>query len=235
MERFMDYLKNISKGKLVTFFVLVVLILATVIFCWDYFVTQKTVTLSPTPNTTIAMYQQTDDSDKGPEIVKTSVQKEIRLRPGSYLVKYSGSKDYQEESETVLIDKPTELITPKLNYTNDKLIQILESEKSAIHVVLSPSIPNPKYYIKAEALFGEGDWYAAQLMPKDWYSPNVPKNIIPRPTNDNNTLDILKVIMKKDSDQWKIVVGPSIVIAISDYPDIPQDVIRSANKLGIVD
>lgn len=238
MDSIINYFTNIPRNKLikrlVVVFILLALAVGLILYAWDYFITQKVVTLNPSAGTTIEFGTRNGDEPiiTNP-IATTTTLKTIRLRPGSYVVRFSGSKDYQEIFQPVVIDKSVEIKTPTLSYTNEKLSQLLESEKPAIQQVLSPYMPDSGYTVDSESLFNTGAWYGARLIPSGWYDPTVPADLIPRPTNINNTQDMLKVIMKKGNGVWKVVAGPSIVISIADYSDIPQDVIRATNKLGL--
>jgi len=228
MNHLINYIKNKSKVKLISLLMLLIVLIAAVVVLWDYFIIQKEVTLSPSPNTVIAVsYSKTNQP-----ITKATSTEKIHLQPGTYTVRFTGTRDYQEESESVVVDKSITIKTPTLNYTDAKLSQLLATEGSIVHSVLMAAIPNTVYKINNEKLFETGNWYCAQLIPNDWYDPTVPSDYIPRPINVNNTLDMLKVIMKKGNDTWKPVAGPSIVFYVGDYPNIPPDIIRAANKLG---
>lgn len=221
-------IRNKSIIKLVLTVVILLILLVTAMFLWDYFITQKVITLNPSPNTSIAIYNQKPNQ----LITKVSGFKKISLRPEAYNVKFTGSTDFQEESETLLVNKPITITTPSLNYTRTKLNQLLNSESVVVHAVLMASMPNNEYKINNEIMLGTGNWYCAQLIPKDWYDPTVPADYIPRPVNINNTMDILKVILKKEDGTWKPAAGPSIVFSIGDFPSIPQKIISTANHLG---
>lgn len=224
MNPIINYFTNIPIGKLIArllvSLVLLCLVASATVFAWDYFVTQKVVTLDPSLGTTIAIGNQ---SGKDPVIssviLSTTSTKQIRLHPGTYALKFSGSKDYQEELVSILVNKSMEIKTPTLKYTDDKLSQLLVSEKASIHQYLQPFMPDAGYKIGIEKLFNTGQWYSASLIPGNWYS-------------STNAQDMLRVIMKKENGQWKVEAGPSIVIYIGDYPNIPQDIIKATNKLG---
>lgn len=237
MEPIIDYINNLSLPKLITRLLITITVLCIVgvasFFVWDYFINQKIITLKPTPGTTIAIGTQIGDNPViRKEIAKTTSQKEIRLRPGVYAIKFSGSKDYKDESRSVAISKSIDIKTPNLKYTDGKLTQLLSSQKNKIHEVLQQVLPSTRYLIDTEKLFNTGQWYGARLMPDNWYEPNIPSNIIPRPTNNSNTRDILRLIMKKEDNKWRVVAGPSVIMYIKDYENIPQDIIRSVNKFG---
>lgn len=209
-------------------------IVLAVVFAWDYFINQKIVTLNPSQGTTIAIgTKEGDEPIIANQIANTSTMQKIRLHTGTYVVKFYGSKDYQEEISSVRIDKTIEIKTPILKYTNEKLAQLLDTEKASIQKAVEPLIPTTGYRIDIERLFYTGQWYGANLIPNDWYDPTVSADLIPRPTNINNTQDMLKVIMRKVNGKWEIAAGSQIVMAIADYPDIPPDIIRATNKLGL--
>ena len=234
MQQIINYFVNASKIKLFVISLITLIIVGVIIvaslFAWDYFVTQKVVTLIPSPGTTITIGEQyKDEPTIKKEIASTNTLKEIRLLSGSYVVKFTGSSDYQAESRSVYIKESTEIKTPALKYTDEKLSQLLIAEKPSIQNVITPILPNPGYQIDNATLFDNGSWYGTRLKPSIWYDPVMAVKYT-RPTD--GTEDMLRVILKKENDQWKLMAGPSLIFAIDDYPEIPQDVIRSTNKLG---
>ncbi len=237
MQPITNYFSNITKSRLIVRpLIMLVLLFGVIIaafFAWDYFFNQKVVTLNPTNGTTITIgVRANGGSTMGEQIASTNTLKKVRLYPGIYAIKFSGSSDYQYEQTSITIDSSTEIETPDLNYTNKKLIQLLSDQKTKINSVVFGVLPNSNYKINTENLYNTGQWYGAVLIPNDWYDPNIPSNIIPRPTNINNTQDMLRLIMKKENNQWKVVAGPSVIIYIKNYAGIPQDIIRAVNKLG---
>jgi hypothetical protein len=237
MQPIISHFENISKKKLVIQFVFLIILLALVamasFFTWDYLVNNKDVTLNPTPGTTITIGERHGDEPViSKQIASTSVKKVIRIHVGSYAVKFSASRDYEPQTAGVDINDSTEITTPSLNYTDEKLASLLDAEKDNVHNVIWGVVPKDKYDISNEKLFYTGQWYSATLTPKDWYDPTVSANLIPRPTNDNNTLDTLRVVLKKQGSSWKMFAGPSVILYINDHPQIPQDIIRATNALG---
>lgn len=230
MQPLINYFTNTSKIKLLIILLVIVGIIIASFFAWDYFVAQKVVTLNPTPVSTIVIgTQKGDEMSINKQIASTNAKKEIRLYPGIYIVKFTGSSDYQEETKSIHIVKSTEIKTPGLKYTEAKLSQLLVSEKPSIQNVITPVLPNAGYQIDSEKLLETGDWYGTRLKPSDWSDPiHAAKYTI----QNIGTEDMLRVILKKENGKWKLVAGPSIIFSIDDYPDIPQDVIRSTNKLG---
>ena len=233
MQQIINYFVNASKIKLVVISLISLIIVGVIIvaslFAWDYFVTQKVVTLNPSPGTTITIGEQyKDEPTIKKEIASTKKLKEIKLLSGSYVVKFAGSSDYQAESRSIYIKESTEIKTPVLKYTDKKLGQLLIPEIPAIQNVITPILPNPSYQTNNETLLENGNWYGARLKPSVWDEPTMAVKY----TKPTGTEDMLRLILKKENDQWKLMAGPSIIFAIADYPDIPQDVIRATNKLG---
>lgn len=207
----------------------ILIILGIVVFLLlNYFVMSKIVTLNPTPGTTITIDDQTANKIV---IVATSNQSK-RLHQGHYLIKYSGGNDYQDITDVINVNKPITLKTPELNFVDAKLSQILISERSLINGVLSTSYDQNNYQIDQEQLFKQGEWCGVTLIPNSWYDPTVPADYIPRPVNENNTLNILRVILNKDNGRWRIVAQPAIIFSKADYPHILPDVVSGVDKLG---
>jgi len=206
---------------------LVVLILLASLV-WNYFATQKTVTLAPTDGTTITVKAQNGSSKS----MTATSQKSFRLKNGSYEVSYSGGADYREKKEIININKNLTIRTPILDYSLAKLDSLLVGERTAARAALAATFDAGGYDLLSEKLFVRGEWYGVVLLPKSWYKPGVPADYIPRPLNINNTSDVLRTVLKKEGGQWKVVTKPSIIFYIDDHRDVPESVIRSINRLG---
>jgi hypothetical protein len=202
--------------KLIIFAVVGLLILSGLYFgistLWDYFITQKVITLNPTTGTTITLGTQYKDTQTiNNEILRTTSKISKRLHPGNYVVKFS-AKDYESENQIINLNKDSIIPTPKLNYTTDKLSRVLINERKDIHTVVL-TVTGKNYTITDESLLKQANWYSAMLVPTD------------------SNQDTMKIILKKESSKWVVAVKPTVVIFIGDYPNIPQDVIRATNKL----
>ena len=239
MKSLINYFTNMSKIKLVVVFVIFVILLALTGFIIftpssskDIISTNNniTLTLEPTPGTTISIGKQTSDELViGKQIVSTNSLKDISIPSGVYIVKFTGTSDYQDAYQSININKSTVIKTPDLKYTYEKLEQLLIDQKPAIQNTVTSVLPNSGYQIDKEVLLENGNWYGARLKPSIWYDSIVAAQYT-RPAD--GTEDMLRVILKNDNGQWKIMAAPSIIFAIADYPDIPQNVIRATNKLG---
>ena len=173
------------------------------------------ITLNPSNGTRITIGTQKGEGLKFDKIlVSSTTQQKIRLKPDSYIVKYSGSVDSRDEYTTIKVDKAMKITTPKLSYTQTKLDQLLPTEKPAIQNAISSSYKVPGYTINDYKIYQQGDWSSARLIYKD-------------ASRDN-----LRVILNKVNGKWQILAGPMFIVSILDNPSIPQEVIRTANKAG---
>jgi len=195
-------------------------------FIFDYFVTKKAVTLVPDQGTSITL----SNAAKTKKIISTSTPKTIRIKTGTYVIKYSGD-EYQNLEEYIRIEGKTSLKTPELSFKTEKLAQMLRAEEAAIHTTVT-SLVGGEYQISAENILKQGEWYAAYLLPGSWYDPATKNDINPYSANPYNTKDTLSVILNKENNKWKIAAEPKTTFWIDDYPNIPEDVVRAANKLG---
>ena len=73
------------------------------------------------------------------------------------------------------------------------------------------------YEIATGKLLGDGDWYVTTIRK-------------PLKSQWSLATDVYRVILKNDGG-WKMMAGPNLVFAYMDYPEIPKEVIASANNL----
>lgn len=220
--------------RLLVLAVFVVITLGGVVwFLGDYFLVQKVITLNPKPGTsiTLAGYKNGQLSIDN-VITKTSSYTKVRLHPNKYIIKFGGGGDYKDVVQEIQIDEPIEINTPSLGYSDSKLKQMLESERLEIQKALRANFDISNYQITNEKLFALGNWYSARLLPNTWYDPAVPADYLPRPINEENKNDILVAIMQKENGQWTLSHKPSVVYWLEEQPNIPEEVIRGANKPG---
>lgn len=200
--------------------VLAVITALVVLFAlWVLVLNKRSVTLAPAKGTTISIGTVAVEEDGGnirTLITRTSSEKTIRLKPGTYAILFSGN-GYEDIPKDVTIDSNITIKTPAMQYTQDKLNTILGSERDAIRARLFAGTNLVGYTPDQEKLYDMGEWYSAQLMP------------------DNiNTQDKLVVIMHKENGEWKVVAKPSLIFFTLDYPNIPTDVIRTVNNQSVI-
>jgi hypothetical protein len=202
-----DYLTTRYRKIARQFLVIVLLLGALVgggVLLWDHFVTQKVVTIEGSKDVSISI-----SGKKGAFTSKTS----IRVHPGDYTVTYAGSSDFATKITKIHIDKNTTIPTTVLNFSAKKLQGLLPVELSAIRAAIHLKDLGSTYTATGEQLYVRGEWYAGILKPKDPF-----------------TSDYLRVIAKKEGTTWKTAVLPTIVIAIKDHPDVPEEIIRDINN-----
>jgi ethanolamine utilization protein EutP (predicted NTPase) len=181
---------------------------------WDVIITQKVITLEPASGTTITLGTQEGDTPAiKDQIAKTTTKLSKRLRPGAYIVIFSG-KGYEDQSQAIDLNDNVSIKTPKLLFTDEKLAEALTKEKNKLHEVVFRHINNDKYSIIGEGLYQRADWYVVAARSK------------------SDDLDDLRLVLRKDSGEWKVAAGVSSVLWIDNYPDVPQEIIRAANIIG---
>lgn len=74
------------------------------------------------------------------------------------------------------------------------------------------------YQIAEGKLLEDGSWYITTI-----YEP--------QKSQWDLATDTYRIILHQDSNQWQIVAKPSLIFSYTDYPDIPREIIFSANEL----
>ena len=67
-------------------------------------------------------------------------------------------------------------------------------------------------------LLGDGSWYVTTIKEPQANQWSFPK-------------DTYRVVLHRAAGVWKIVAGPGLVFSYDDYPNIPKEVLKSANDL----
>ena len=106
------------------------------------------------------------------------------------------------------------------DYSKEKLVDLLKTEKTAILSQLSSQYSSViNYFTICEgALYKKGDWYSGIVTEKIQHQAD--------------SSDYYRFIMQKKNGEWIVKTTPSVVISkLSDESkDIPQEVITSANN-----
>lgn len=180
------------------------------------FLNKKVVTLKPSNGVTMT-FGEPSHGEEGAgiakEIAKTSKEtKEVRVKPGFYAVIYTG-QGIKQTRQLVEVRKDVTITAPTPTFSDERLLALLQDQKSAINAVLSSNDKTQGYTPKNELLYEDGTWYAAKLVPAD-------------PINQ----DTLVVILHKENNTWKVAADPAITLYIADHPEIPEDIIRDINN-----
>lgn len=138
--------------------------------------------------------------------------KTLRLAPGNYVVNYS-SNNHIPKTEKYVIKVGQVIKAPTLSLTPGILSKQFASEAKDIETAVRTNPLGRDYRFSDGQLYVDGNWCAAKLMPGD---------------SVNN--DVLRVVLQKQGDTWKIVAGPKIIFYLKDYPGIPEAVIRDINN-----
>ena len=156
----------------------------------------------------------TDGSD--PPVATFTKSFKGKLKRGDYVLVTDKTADFGSQTiDFKASEKPVNLKL-QLNYPQEKLESLLTTNRSALKKAfdqLHPEMPDGYRYGK-DQMFQSGEWYGGLLVSK------------------NPNLDTLRFVANKKNGVWAIVTDPpDILISSAVYPEIPEDVVRSVNKL----
>lgn len=133
----------------------------------------------------------------------------------AYLVSYKGVDGYADGERVVTLTK-NQSITINPYYSEAKLNQMLNQELPAIQSALKQKYSNINLYvIQPGKLYQWGDWYGTTLVYVGPYTPY---------------RDTLRVVLKKDSNEWKVLTDPPY-ISLNKYlyRDVPVEILNEVN------
>ncbi len=214
MERY-GYNQNSNRRLLIIFGVLVVASIGG-LYGFRYYRSFRNVTLVSTNGVLVELGtkadpHETSDNSIGSLKAQTSTNTTVRLRNGTYLVKFSESGK-QDVYRTINVPETTQIKSPDLDLSQSKLNQLLAATGEAPRSTTLSIVGASNYSVSYEALYKQGDWYAAVLSPK------------------LAGLDRQRVILNKTNGAWKVAASPAIVFYIGDFPKIPEQIIRDINN-----
>lgn len=172
----------------------------------SYFNSFAKVTLMPSNSATITIGPADSEGTMKTESASANSEQTVRLKKGSYAIKYSGN-DYMDAFDNLNLTKATTVKTPNLVYKDAKLATLLQTERTSASQKALSAAPSG-YKIRNEKLYQTGNWYGAILVPVD---PSVQ--------------DILLVVLEKKDNTWTVAVTPRITIFKEEFPAVPPAVI----------
>ncbi len=94
----------------------------------------------------VTLYDNKDISNiKLVKDVKESGQP-LRLKKGSYLIRYKGKEGYQSLFENIVLSDEKKVVSIDPQYTDEKLVSILDFEFDTIQTVLASKYPKINIY-----------------------------------------------------------------------------------------
>jgi len=153
-------------------------------------------------------------------IIHSSTQKDdiVRVPKSSNIsIEFKGIDGYETNTREISIGQSPKSITVEPFYSKERLATLAESERSLISKNINTynTDISKLYTLSDYTLYRFGEWACVTLEWKGKYSQNS---------------DDQRVILKKESDDWKVVGEPSILFFYKNYPDIPIDILRSVNN-----
>ncbi len=157
-----------------------------------------------------------DGSDKAQQGVLVEVTKPqiVQLKKGTY-VSVVSDKEFKETRSYFEVDKAPTEVAIDFSFTQQRVDSILARSKADIKATVSQSIKGfntASDSVDGIELYKNGVWGSAYIVkagyPADYYH----------------------VVFRKKDNNWKIMTKPAIVLTASLYPDIPRNIVDSANK-----
>jgi flagellar basal body-associated protein FliL len=194
--------------------VIVILVGIAAVAAYAYFASFHKVTVSFSPDVTSATLYKED----GKEIEKVSTAKEVLLQNGTYYAVPEGQKVSDKEITFTVKDSGLELALDP-DYSTDFLQQTLVKEQSAITTAATTSLPliAQSYSIEEGTLYRHGEWFGALLIQKT--------------ADIRDERDFYRIILHKESDTWKVVGKPELVMTKVEFKNVPASVLKSVNQL----
>jgi len=157
--------------------------------------------------------------EKGGEVKKIGKAGDITLQNGNYNIVPDGEKISKEKIPLVVKDT-NQSINLDPDYSKDFLGNALKNEQTAITKEMTSSFPliATDYSIQDGTLLHHGEWYAALLT----------RNV----SDIRDVRDFYRILLHKESDSWKVVEKPELVLTKSEFKDVPVKIIDAVNQLS---
>lgn len=195
------------RNKLILFGILfVVASVASVVLV--YLSQLRTVSFTLTgSNYEVLVYNDKDDR----QIATITDSSSIQVREGNYTYQVAG-EDYSDAREAFVVRKDPVDITVEPRYSSEFLREELLEQDPAIRAKITESYQSPAYTIQALQLYEDGRWAAAEMVVE---------------TDPRQLPDIYRIVLFNDTalGEWRVVIPPTIAIASSDYPNVPERLI----------
>lgn len=199
-------------------FILVVTIGTTGALIYRYIDSFASLTVTTTQDGKMTLYEAgfIDGSDFIVEesALKITNNTPVRTGKGEYLLIYTNDRHETIKKAVHLDNDMTVSLEPQL--TQEDLNGLLANEKSDIHSSLSKEYPSifEIYSVDYEKLYLDGNWYGAVFSYND---------------KSSHQRDSIRVILKKNGDEWKVYTKPYLTINLIDYPTIPRAILEDIN------
>ena len=146
--------------------------------------------------------------------------KTISLKKGTYLAVSRPNKDYQKINQVFQVKKSGNKLVIEAAYSKSKLARELAAQEQAIRQAVESEITglDTYYFLKYEAYL-DATWAGAILAPKDYQNIAI------------NKRDFLRVVLRKEKDEWVVKTMPEIVLGVPSYPDIPRSILDEINQI----
>ncbi len=214
--------------------ILIVFFVLGGVFAYKYFTSFQTLSLNVSDvmeKPTITIYKVPPDKDvSNPSLAiddkaiikKVSGSEKVKLHKGRYYItaKSDTTVDYNKD---ITLDKEPETVDIDPGLNSKLLSERIATEEAAILPVLYKTYPqiNNGYVLQTGKLYGQADWYSTTII-----SGSNP--------NPSDYRDVFHIVLHKENGTWVIKTRiPELNLDKYTYPDIPIDILISANKQGL--
>lgn len=164
----------------------------------------------------VSLYKVEGDGKRIEITSNVTSNKEISVSKNeNYEIRYKGKYPYGSGRFFIDTNKDKVIIYPY--YSTKKLNELLKVEFPLITSVLNNHYKNMDMYkMQKGKMYFYGEWYATTLQ----YIGN-----------DPSYSDTLRVVLKKEGDQWVVKTDPpSIVLSKLAFPNIPKSILSDINN-----
>lgn len=204
-----------TKVKIAIIFLFIVLTAGVIIYLYN--TDTRNVTLTPVgPSFELFKGNDIEGENAINEITKATT---LALREGYYCAK-SIDKSYSQELVCFTVYKDDVLKDIDFDLSSERLQEIRDSEWASIEQKIKDSYQSiiPSYTICKGNVHAKGEWYTGVIQEKVMLS--------------SDTSDYYRVILHKDSGEWKIMNTPEVAVSrhTAETQSIPAQIVSQANK-----
>jgi len=156
------------------------------------------------------------DNNQTKKVAEVKNTTQLSLPKGNYAAIATGANVSSVPTAFIVTDHDISVdINP--NLSDAYLAELLKTEQPAINAAIVAAYPQVPagFKLKTGKLYREGNWYSTTLLQN--------------PPHPKSNGDLYRIVVHKEDGQWKTATAPKIVLSSKDYPDVPDDIIRSAN------
>ncbi len=147
----------------------------------------------------------------------------VRLKKQQYTIAIRSDK-YTALQQTVDLAKPT-IIKFNLDFSQDYATKFFQKDRERLQKTIQTQFPSTE--VKKVLFYKRGQYAVVGI-----YKPLPPASKISNVSvrlRQASSRPIFKVIFKKDQEKWTQLNQPELIFYYKQYPQIPKEIVQSAN------